>query len=108
MSDWLVKADAQWGIAQETTVGTAVNATQGMPNFSFVSLEHGQEWIEERKATGKTVLTVDEVIPDNMIPTWTGAETAISHPQFGELVSLLTQKVAETGVGPSIASGSQT
>jgi hypothetical protein len=90
-----------WGWASETTVNTAVNAALGIPNTGKVPIESGQEFAEEKKTTGKTVLTTTDVQRTIKKPTWSGA-TTMFHPQFGEWMSLLTQNVSESGAGPYV------
>lgn len=101
MSTSLIGALGQWGWASETTVGTAADATIGIPNIGNKPLEPNQEYIEDFHGTGKPVLTTSDVLRDVLGPQF-APETAFFHPQFGEWLALLTQNVSESGAGPYV------
>jgi hypothetical protein len=100
MSDTLLKRLARWGWAgPETTIGTAIASTIGIPVLNDTAIAPGQEFVEERKATGRTTLSITEVKDDVINPTFT-CDTTLFYPQFGEWVALLCQSVTESGTGP--------
>jgi len=100
MGNSLIGKLAQWGWALEaTTVGLELEPTAGIPNFNKASIEYGQEWIEETKATGVTVPHTFEVTKGALNPSWT-PEMSLTIPLFGQLMCHLCHNCVESGAGP--------
>jgi hypothetical protein len=102
MADNIITRLSQWGVSsKETTNGTAIDAAIGVPVLNNAAFDPGQEFVEDRKATGKTVIGTGEIVSNTVNPSW-APETTMFFPEFGEWVALLCQKAVESGVGPYV------